>query len=57
MIVMDVNNLKPTNDRYGHQAGDKLIRRTAEVLRAGTAEGLHHRADRRGRVRCHHAWG
>jgi diguanylate cyclase (GGDEF)-like protein len=39
MIVMDLNNLKPTNDRYGHQAGDKLIRRTAEVLRAGTAEG------------------
>ena len=40
MIVMDLNNLKPTNDRYGHQAGDKLIRRTAEVLRAGAAEGL-----------------
>jgi diguanylate cyclase (GGDEF)-like protein len=39
MIVMDLNNLKPTNDRFGHQAGDKLIRRTAEVLRAGTAEG------------------
>jgi diguanylate cyclase (GGDEF)-like protein len=39
MIVMDLNNLKPTNDRYGHQAGDKLIRRTAEVLKAGTVEG------------------
>jgi diguanylate cyclase (GGDEF)-like protein len=39
MIVMDLNNLKPTNDRYGHQTGDKLIRRTAEVLRAGTAAG------------------
>ncbi len=38
MIVMDLNNLKPTNDRYGHQAGDKLIRRTAEVLKAGAAE-------------------
>jgi diguanylate cyclase (GGDEF)-like protein len=36
---MDLNNLKPTNDRYGHQAGDKLIRRTAEVLRAGADEG------------------
>ncbi|MGE5463051.1 MAG: GGDEF domain-containing protein [Syntrophothermus sp.] len=40
VIVMDLNNLKPTNDRYGHQAGDKLIRRTAEVLRAGT-NGVH----------------
>lgn len=38
MIVMDLNNLKPTNDRYGHQAGDKLIRRTAEVLKTITAE-------------------
>jgi diguanylate cyclase (GGDEF)-like protein len=39
MIVMDLNNLKPANDRYGHQAGDKLIRRTAEVLRACADEG------------------
>ena len=39
VIVMDLNNLKPTNDQYGHQAGDKLIRRTAEVLRAGTTGG------------------
>jgi diguanylate cyclase (GGDEF)-like protein len=39
VIAIDLNNLKPVNDRFGHQAGDKLIRRTAEVLRAGTAEG------------------
>jgi diguanylate cyclase (GGDEF)-like protein len=39
VIVMDINNLKPTNDRYGHQAGDKLIRRMADVLKAATAEG------------------
>ena len=39
VIVMDLNNLKPTNDRFGHHAGDKLIRRTAEVLKAGTAKG------------------
>lgn len=38
VIVMDLNNLKPTNDRFGHQAGDQLIRRTAEVLKAGTAQ-------------------
>jgi diguanylate cyclase (GGDEF)-like protein len=39
MIVMDLNNLKPTNDHYGHQIGDKLIRRTAEILKAGVGEG------------------
>jgi diguanylate cyclase (GGDEF)-like protein len=39
MIVMDLNNLKPTNDHYGHQTGDKLIRRTAEILKAGVGEG------------------
>ena len=39
MIVIDLNNLKPVNDRYGHQMGDRLIRRTAEVLRAGVSEG------------------
>jgi diguanylate cyclase (GGDEF)-like protein len=38
MILMDLNNLKPVNDHYGHQAGDKLIRRTAEVLRASIGE-------------------
>ncbi len=38
VIVMDLNNLKPTNDRYGHQAGDKLIRRMAEVLKASVGE-------------------
>ena len=39
VIVIDLNNLKPINDRYGHQVGDKLIRRTAEVLKAGASEG------------------
>ena len=39
MIVMDLNNLKPTNDHYGHQVGDKLIRRTAEVLKSSVVEG------------------
>ncbi|MBI2330805.1 MAG: GGDEF domain-containing protein [Chloroflexi bacterium] len=29
---MDLNYLKKTNDMLGHQAGDKLIRRLAEVL-------------------------
>jgi diguanylate cyclase (GGDEF)-like protein len=34
VIVMDLNNLKTTNDRYGHQVGDQLIRRAGEVLKA-----------------------
>ena len=38
MIAIDLNNLKQVNDRFGHQAGDKLIRRTAEVLKAGVGE-------------------
>ncbi len=34
IVVLDLNYLKRTNDSLGHQAGDKLIRRTAEVLKA-----------------------
>jgi diguanylate cyclase (GGDEF)-like protein len=39
VIIIDLNHLKPTNDRYGHHTGDKLIRRTAEVLIASAGEG------------------
>ena len=39
VIVMDLNNLKTTNDRYGHQVGDQLIRRTGEVLKASIEDG------------------
>lgn len=31
-IVFDNNNLKKTNDQYGHQAGDELLRDTAECI-------------------------
>jgi diguanylate cyclase (GGDEF)-like protein len=34
IIIVDLNYLKKTNDVLGHQAGDKLIRRIAEVLSA-----------------------
>jgi diguanylate cyclase (GGDEF)-like protein len=34
VIVLDLNYLKRTNDTLGHQAGDKLIRRVAEILNA-----------------------
>ena len=33
-IIIDLNGLKETNDTLGHQAGDGLIRRTGEVLKA-----------------------
>jgi diguanylate cyclase (GGDEF)-like protein len=35
IIIADLNGLKVTNDNLGHQAGDSLIRRAAEVLKAG----------------------
>ena len=34
IIIADLNGLKQTNDLLGHQAGDNLIRRAAEVLKA-----------------------
>ena len=38
-IVIDLNGLKAANDSLGHYAGDQLIRRTAEVLRASVDTG------------------
>ena len=38
-IVIDLNGLKAANDSLGHYAGDQLIRRAAEVLRASIEEG------------------
>lgn len=34
IIIFDLNYLKHANDTHGHQAGDKLIRRAAEVIKA-----------------------
>jgi diguanylate cyclase (GGDEF)-like protein len=39
LILMDLDDLKRTNDTLGHRAGDKLIRRAAEVLNAQFKEG------------------
>lgn len=33
LIMFDLNNLKVTNDIYGHEEGDKLILRFADILR------------------------
>jgi diguanylate cyclase (GGDEF)-like protein len=33
VMVIDIDGLKEINDRLGHQAGDRLIRRVSDVLR------------------------
>jgi diguanylate cyclase len=33
VLMLDLDGLKPINDRYGHQAGDQVIRRVAAALR------------------------
>ena len=32
LLMADVDGLKPTNDRYGHAAGDATLKRTAQVM-------------------------
>ncbi|AEV28634.1 diguanylate cyclase (GGDEF) domain-containing protein [Sphaerochaeta pleomorpha str. Grapes] len=32
LIIFDLNNLKRTNDTYGHTAGDEMLRSTARLL-------------------------
>ena len=38
VIMTDVNGLKLINDTYGHQAGDELLRKYAELLRSSFKE-------------------
>jgi len=35
VVYLDIDDLKDVNDRYGHDAGDQLIRSVATVLRGG----------------------
>lgn len=39
VVIIDLDGLKLTNDRYGHAAGDDLLRRAAAVLQRGTRQG------------------
>lgn len=34
LVMLDVNGLKLTNDAFGHQVGDELLRRVAGILKA-----------------------
>lgn len=39
IALFDLDNLKITNDTYGHQVGDRLIQNFAEVLQRSMGEG------------------
>ncbi len=38
ILIGDLNDLKLVNDTYGHEAGDELLRRIAEVFRSAFTE-------------------
>jgi diguanylate cyclase (GGDEF)-like protein len=38
LIYVDVDNLKHVNDSWGHEAGDDLLRRAAQVLRDASGD-------------------
>jgi diguanylate cyclase (GGDEF)-like protein len=35
LLMLDMDDLKPINDDYGHHYGDRMLREVAEVVRAG----------------------
>jgi diguanylate cyclase (GGDEF)-like protein len=41
LFLIDLDGLKTINDTYGHPAGDRLLRRFADGLRAHCEEGVH----------------
>ena len=41
VILIDLDGLKSVNDRQGHQAGDQLIRRAAQAIRARLPVNAH----------------
>lgn len=39
-ISMDLDNLKPINDTYGHRGGDQALRAIADAIREASTEGM-----------------
>ena len=41
LLMIDVDDLKTTNDRRGHMAGDEVLRAVAQIMRANVRRGDH----------------
>jgi diguanylate cyclase (GGDEF)-like protein len=41
LLMADLDNLKPINDRLGHSAGDRVLQQVAQALRAGVRDSDH----------------
>jgi len=46
VIMMDLDDFKGLNDRYGHQLGDAILIKIAEILKAGISEFVSNNSSR-----------